>query len=273
MQSQYLGLENNLSIREELANHWDEKLKPDDDNPYPLAPKDLVRRGLVTRENYADENGKFGRFCSSIMREELNLLGHSIGFSEIVLPQIEVLGAGLARDLNWISDAVKTGFGVKVYDISNVACEYVENRFEGSIQQGLVRVVNGEAEEMWEEWQVDSERIIACFASQFIQVQKKRKMQKILRFLGSFLEKKVGKVKLSRQIYFMHPYRKDNTGPKVWDNEELPEVVWGDTTPYDEEEIKCELEKGSSRKVKIDVLGKHHYYHQEYSFLKIMTIE
>ena len=47
--------------------------------------------------------------------------------------------------------------------------------------------------------------------------------------------------------------------------------MWGDTTPYDE----CELVEaiGGSSAVSFETLGKHSYFHQTYSFIRMMRHE
>jgi hypothetical protein len=50
----------------------------------------------------------------------------------------------------------------------------------------------------------------------------------------------------------------------------MPGVEWGDTTTYSRDELRMAVEhKLRRREVRVRVLGKHRYYHQTYSFLKL----
>jgi hypothetical protein len=267
--SQYLRLESRLSMIQSLERHWNEKLSPSDTNPYPLAPKDLVSRGLVNQENYTEQNALFGRFCSSHMMREIGIFTCS-GSMGTLCPVIELFGAGRARDCWWVADAACGGFKMRVRDISAVALSHMNFVLGPYITARCIDVVEGEIEEGFIEKPIDSQRTIAYFASQFIQVQKRRKMQRLLSMLGSFLEQWPYDTGVKPRIYLVHPFNSDNCNTVVWNGHELPHATWGDTIPYERHEITRACERGTrGKKVLLDVLGQHKYYHQCYSFARV----
>lgn len=260
---------NQLSILEQLEIHWDQKLTPSEDNPYPLAPVDLVKQGLVTPDDYREQNELFGRFCSSNMRRELVTMKSSVNFSH-VRPYVEVFGVGLARDLRWIDDAIHHGFNVRVREISDVACDNFSILFAKEITNRQVILVNGEIEEGWDDLQLNSDATIALYASQFVQVQSTLKMRAILRRFGDLLVRQNQDIRPRRNIYLVHPFRKDNTNVVEWKGKRFSGATWGDTTPYDANELLevVQSETGSQSPV-LTVLDKQNYFHQEYSFVSI----
>jgi len=80
----------------------------------------------------------------------------------------------------------------------------------------------------------------------------------VMRHLGSYLGGRT-------RLYLMHPFRSDNSCPVEWEGRQIPPVRWGDTTPYDLVELTSALD----RKVQVCILGKHRYYHQVYSLMRI----
>jgi hypothetical protein len=233
----------------DLGRRWDDKLSQSAKNPFPLAPRDLVRKGLVTPENYARENEKLGRFRNSVMRGELERIRATPAIVQMVAPEIKVFGVGLGRDMLWVGDALHLGFSVSVCDVSNVACQKLPK------QEGL-RVYNKEIEDGWADLEMDSPKALVYCALQFIQILDRDKMYRVMRRLGYLL--RVRQVAgQNRILYVAHPFHKDNK-----------KVEWGDTTPYSKEEFMIAL--GVS--VEMELLGVHKYFHQSYSFFKIQQL-
>jgi len=232
--------------------HWNRKLTASEQNPYPLAPKDMV--GKISPEDYESENERFGLFCSSIMSAEVSSLVEPT-FKNLVFPRIDVLGAGLGRDLGWMNQAMDLGCYVKVYDLSRVARERIEKNSDFSKHLGYhLEVVQSEIVSCW-----NDDEVLIYFASQFVQVQKRAKMQRLMRHFGSIL--KYSFLGFKPALYLVHPFGKDNLG-----------VTWGDTTPYSEEEIMDAMTgKMGKSLMKVELLGVHSYFHQKYSLLKIQA--
>lgn len=269
--SMKLNLSPSSLIRTEryfLEQHWNKKLSRDAHNPYPLAPKDLVRMGLVTTENYNLENATLSSYRNIVMENELTLLSCKPEFTKIVRPEVKVFGIGLARDLGWIEKAIHLGFYVTVYDISSVACDimlFLAKSFAArGAPSGRLEVITGEIEKEWES--VQSDQTLVVHASQFIQVQKKTKMRRVMRRLGLFLRD--GALGIRPSLYLAHPFKKDNESPCEWQGISFPGVEWGDTTPYTEDELMRAMGR-LHHSMKVDLLGVHNYYHQKYSILKI----
>lgn len=231
-----------------LERHWNRKLTPTLENPFPLAPKDLVRSGKVCQMTYELENERFSNFCSSIMEREILDLANQPTFKDMIPPRIDILGGGIGRGLEWILEAVTKGFYVKVYDISRVACENIEAKFS----HYRLEVVQEEITTGW-----NNDEVVVYFASQFVQVQKTLRMLRLMRHFGGLLNQSF--YGFRPRLYLVHPFEKNNQ-----------DVLWGDTTPYSEEELLGALvgKKGKSL-MKIELLGVHSYFHQKYSLLKI----
>jgi hypothetical protein len=160
---------------------------------------------------------------------------------------------------------VSLGFCNTAYDVSRVACELLSSSTQ-NFPDDRVHVVNGEIEEYWLDGDMDSDGTLVYCAMQFLQVLKKPKMKRIMRRLGSLLDRKPsGFSRPERVVYIVHPFNKDNCGPREWNGRFFPGVEWGDTTPYEEEDFLSAIGNNS---IEMKLLGVHKYYHQTYSFLK-----
>jgi hypothetical protein len=235
----------------EKESEWDSRLTTSRENPYPLAPKDLVRKGLVTEKIYQNENRKFGRFCRQIMLAELPLLATGDGTAG----DIEVLGAGLSRDLGWIATAVRYGFGVAIRDNSLIACQSAIQSIRLQRIIHGVKVTQTEVESGWKSGEIQDAVTSVYYASQFIQVQDKETMHRMMRHLGRFLGLR-GK---QRVLYLVHPRGEDNPPEKV---------EWGKTTPYFDEELRAPLEEGLNGKVLMRGIAENMHHHQHYTLFK-----
>src|SRR3989344_493717 len=244
-----------------LEKHWNKKLSRDALNPYPLAPKDLVKMGLVNPENYASENQVLSSFRNSIMEKELTRLSSEPGFTSLD-PEIKVFGIGLARDLGWIEEAIHLGFSVSVYDVSPVACDLLSSKLP---TRSKLQINTGEIKAWWTEIEMSRDRTLVYHAAQFIQILKKTEMRRLMHRMMVLLDNRPSGIAPS--LYVVHPFDKDNRGPREWGGVSFPNgVEWGDTIPYSKDELLGAIGK---RKARIYFLGVHPYFHQTYSFLKI----
>lgn len=249
-----------------LQRYWDSKLSRNNkNNPFPLAPKDLVRMGLVTSENYQRENKKFSAFTNRIMKRELDVLEQMFKLGYLICPDIKVFGVGLARGLGWIKKGLAMGIYVKTYDASTVACANVSFLTRNYPNLNLLDVTQGEIEVEW----TGVDNGCMYFLSQFVQVLKKTKMRRVMRKLGSIL--KTNPLSIKRSLYIVHPLPTDNDRRCEWGGIGFPwGVEWGDTTPYSLDELLDAIGgKKATRRLNVEVLGTHTYFHQKYSFLKI----
>ena len=214
---------------------------------FPLAPKDLMEKGLVKKKEYGDQNRSLAGFVHRTMKTELLRLNRP--------GRIEVLGFGLGRDLGWIPSVIRhLGYRVAITDGSAVACANARQRLRHWRLLRRVEMRHLCVEEAWETGQIDEAEVVAYYGGQFIQVQDLDTMWAMLAHLGAFLALP------GRAIYLLHARGEDN------DSEE---VRWGKSTPYFEDDLRAPLEEGLSGQVKIHVVEQHMYFHQKYSLLRI----
>ncbi|MDD5050924.1 MAG: hypothetical protein PHV93_04300 [Candidatus Pacebacteria bacterium] len=249
---------------QELRLHWAKKLTLSEKNPYPLAPSDLVKMGLVTAENYLAQNLLFGQFCTSTMERELLQLSAEPGFAN-AHKEVQVIGAGLARDLYWLQKAAELGMTLTVRDVSGVACANARMLGERLGIDSQMECLEGEFENGWAQ---SEETPLVTYASQFIQVQSIRKMRRIMKCFGSLLRTPEDEPR--RRLYLVHPLPEDNDTPRSWNNIQLPAPKWGDSLLYKAEDCLKYARCGLNGNVELDILGKHDYFHQKYSFLRLM---
>jgi hypothetical protein len=261
-----------------LKRYWDNKLSPSANNPWPLAPRDLVRMSKVHYDNYKKENGGLGAFISILVLRELKSILKMLAHDKSVAPppfSIEILGIGLGhRDLRWINTAIEQDFRLRARDISSVSKRNMVLLFQQFIDERRLKPIIGEIEETMETDKINPRRTAVYFASQFFQVLPRRKMRSTLGKLGLILNQWPSDINIQPRIYVVHPLPEDNTGAKIWNGIHLGGVEWGDTTPYSMDELRTALEsKLRGRKVSIKVLKKQNYYHQRYAFLKISLVQ
>lgn len=235
--------------------YWDRKLTQSVDNPYPLAPRDWVEQGAPGGEKrYRRKNLLYGEFCRLNMMAELTKLPpHG---------QIQVLGIGRFRDLGWVLPAAEMGFVVNLWDISGQACLMARQAVElmsspelASSPTRRINIVKRDIVSAWKSGLIYNGQTVAYYAHQFIQVQNRHTMQWIMHHLGLSLS--IG----NKVAYLVHPLGSDaeNRDPRQW----------GDTTCYTEADLRRPLEEGLGGRAKIHVLGKHMYFNQKYTFLRI----
>lgn len=251
------------------------KLSPRPGHQYPLGPIDLTEDGenVVNPDNYIDENAKFGGFYSELMMIELKILALDKSLM-VINPNLGLLGPGLSRDLYWLRKAIEIGYSADARDISPVAMKNIHLLFGQLIKEGKVKTVIGDIEETMVTDRIASWQTVAYFASQFFQVLGRNRMRDTLGKLGIILSRWPRGTQSKPRIYIGHPLPEDNIGPKCWNGVNLPGVKWGDTIPFSKDELCEALEhKLGGRKAVGEVLGKHSYYHQTYTLLKLSLAE
>lgn len=252
---QQLGqhLENALEV------YWDRTLTLSEENPFPLAPSDKVESGEVNAESYLEQNKLLTNVSNEIMVLELNHIVKESGFAAGPTG-IEVLGAGLLRDLLWLCHACISEFSpISIRDSSVVACANALNFLEEHSLSDI-RLDHVEIESAWKNAQIDDLETILYYAGQFIQNQDQKAKDRIMKHFGKFLKIPNNEGVLCRRVYLLHPFVEDNP---------LTRVVWRNTTPYSREELLTPLEKGFGGKVEMEIIGQHNYFHQLYSFVRL----
>lgn len=239
-------------LRLRLEYNWDKALLMSPENPFPLAPTDLVHKGLVTRALYAQQNKRWQNAWGRLMILEFQRLARKKGESS--RNRIEIWGSGLSRCLiGWVPH-IPTFFEVGIRDKSLVACAEAM-RWVWRLQLGeRVKVSHGDLES-WELFsQKDDGKTVAKYQSQFIQNQPFDVMEDMMRHNGYFL-RNPGTV-----VYMIHACGEDNPEDKV---------EWRNTTPYTVPELRSPLEEGLGGPAEMKVLKKHKYYHQTYTLFRI----
>jgi hypothetical protein len=244
-----MNLIQRLSVAPE--SYWDEVLTEDEEkNPFPLAPSDAVKAGQVDRVSYLNQNTLLAQKSTEVMSMELSGLVLSQDF-ERGPRKVEVLGAGLMRDLNWLAIASAMSFELALSDSSSVACKNASRFFEDHRIRATVRHM--EVEDVWRKGLIDEENVSFYYAGQFIQNQNDETMERMMRHLGRFLKMS------NRRLYLLHPRGEDNPAGRVH---------WKNTKPYYDIELKAPVEKGLGGPVRMEVIAKHFYFHQHYSFFR-----
>jgi len=263
----------NLEITQRLDYDWEPVLTKSPTNPFPLAPKDLVESGFVTEENYKEQNAGIRTFCFQKMAHDLRDLISHPNFEDKNTPKgVEILGAGLMRDLYWILQ-VDRDLKIKIRDMTNVAINNA-NKFVKEFElKDKVEVIKTEIEDAWKKGMINEQDTIAYYGGQFIQNQDPKTMVRMMCHFGEFLKLPSTP---PRRIYLLHARGEDNPLDKVkWrntitytDQDILIPVEEG--FGYSDKELLMPLEEGLGAKIKMEVLGKHDYYHQKYTLLRIM---
>lgn len=226
------------TVRAEID--WDHKLT----QPFPLAPRHL----LVDAESYRLANVRFGRdFCGRLMREQISHLPKT--------GEIQILGAGLCRDLGWIKFAARKGFRIKIWDKSPIAFANARQfvKFHGLTRR--VQVVQAEVMSALEKGKVINEATVGIFASQFIEHQGEA-LGVLMQHLGKFLRSP------GRRVWIVLPPFEDNPPDTVkWESTEPPNAV----------EWQMPLKDAIEGPVDIRDRGKCLFFDRTYRFYEISS--
>ena len=244
------------------TKNWDATLTPSRTNPYPLAPPDIVEAGEVNDDSYTAENMRLSIAAENVMRPELTHIAGEPGFVGPDAPcGLEILGAGLLRDIEcWLPHAVRLGFHpVCVTDSSIVACGNVENFIEKS---NLVSIspCHMDVETAWREGAIQDENTLVYYGGQFIQNQKQRAKDRMMKHFGRFIKMPTPDGCFRRRVYLLHARGEDNPPDRV---------RWRNTIPWMDEELRTPLERGFGGPALMEVIATHWYWHQLYSFFRI----
>ncbi len=266
--------EQNLEQQIRQEYDWDLILTESPTNPFPLAPKDLVERGEVNEENYIRENAGITAFCAKVMGDELKEMISDPHFG--TAPKgMEILGAGLMRDLWWILK-VENDLKIKIKDKTETAIKNAQKFAKEFELKEKVEIKKIEIEEAWKKGEINEEETIAYYGGQFIQNQDRETMKRMMHHFGEFLKRPSSP---PRRIYLLHPRGEDNPADKV---------EWSNTTPYTDVDLIVPVEEGFGYsdasllsslaegyggKVQMKALGTHNYFHQKYTLLRIMAAQ
>ncbi len=231
-------------MKKNSGEYWDSRLRQSQDNPFPLAPADLLKKGLVNAANYSTQNMRFGLFCQRKMLAELENLNRD--------GEIEIFGIGLARDIGWVLKAIEH-FGVKMWDHSTVARQNATLVLRPRTWLQMVEIAEGEVMKGWKAGQIDREGVMAIYASQFLEHQGDA-LKSFAYHFGKFLRVP------DRRIYLVLPRLEDNPPDKV---------KWDSAVPPLDHEWQVPLNEGFGGLTNICKLGTHKYFHRRYTFFRI----
>ncbi len=232
-------------------DYWDNRLTESEKNPFPLAPKNLVDRSLVTSKSYRKENDAWGKFVSDIMTKE-----H-------FLTSVCILGAGLARDLGWVLIKIKQWANaqpkcrstITIADSSKVALDNAKSFLKKHSFHRKIKVVHTEILDGWENGNIDDEEIGAYFLSQFIEHQEDN-MAEFMHHFGRFLKLR------NRAIYMV---------TAILDDNDKDQILWDHAKLFTYQQLIDELEEGLGDTAKVEILGKHKYFDRTYTFFKFQA--
>lgn len=256
-----LRLNTEIYVDLELEKKWKEKLYSND--PFPLAPKDLKRLGLINKENFEKENNRWRREVAKILSDEAFNI-----FKELPPAHYfwEFWGWGKGREAEALKLIAHSTSAEKfrIRDNLSEACKNAEEQTRDVSKE--VDIQHGEILNAWEQNRIDPQETLVITASQFIQDQEKEALEKHMGKLADFVKTPVKDVKgLEHIVYLIHATRKHNSGKKKWGDLVLDGVEWGDTIPHDIAELE-EVAPGT----KITEIKTFPYYHQTYSILKMV---
>ncbi len=239
-----------------------------------LAPVDLTEMGLVTGQNHREQTTSYGEFCSSTATTRLRELSAAGKVSKGA--EVEVCGAGTARDLPWLKLVRELELFIRLREWSSVAVENFETSMKAlGVGDGGITITEGD---IVEEWGEPHENTLITFGSQFLMVLRPKKFREVTRLIGSTLRQS-RKKGLESLAWFVHPLPGDNDKPVEWEGrmivpsreptEKIPYRTWGkDTTLYSEADLVAGIEKGFHGTIKCRSLGKGNHYHQKLDFLE-----
>jgi hypothetical protein len=256
------ALEAQLNVEQVLKErHWNNAVTVSEENPYPLAPADMVRKREVDQDSYERWTYLFTRDCKGIMLPEIPIIAGEPGFPKGPRGLV-VGGAGLLRDLEeWLEEAQASQFStITIVDCSSKPCDKALEFIE---KHSLVsaKVLYKELEDAWDDGSIDDRNTLMYYCGQFVQNQDRAAKDRMLEHFGRFLRMETIPGVLGRRVYLLHPLGEENP---------YDLVEWNNTVPYTLQELHDPLKKGFDGPVLMKVIGKHHFFgHQWYTFFRI----
>ncbi len=252
--------------RNALAEYWNRKLS----SQWALAPRDLTWKGLVNDKNYRTENTRLGKLGNTQVLQELSLLRKEHG-TDLHYKWVVIFGPGLCRDLNFVARANQLGLHVIAYDISQYSCDIARMKFEqlphvARVENTTILADVSNVCDLTHGHLVPSVTKL-IYAGEFWQILPRDTMTTIMRKLG----RKFRKYPENFRMAVVHPFGKDNNRPVEWNGNKFTGVTWGDTTPFELQDLIRPLEEGLGRKVAAVRMHKAKYYHQTYSAFTLVA--
>lgn len=236
------------------GEYWDFKLFGVE---YPLAPRDLLRRKLVTVRNYRQQSKKIGSLGTAQAIKGINALLERGGLKG---KSLVVLGPGLwERDLEVYSYALSVGLKVKAVEKSKLSCQKGRTVLASLPNPFGVKneVIMADAKSV----EFDPHTDVLFYCAEFWQILPPTLMEEIM--FGIARQYRSHKKNFRMEI--VHPLRQDNNKLVTWAGREFQGVEWGDTTPYSLAELKKPAEEGLRYWMERLEIKKEGYYHQIYS--------
>jgi hypothetical protein len=250
---------------------WDQKLTPSEQNPFPLAPVDAVEQGCITQALYAQENLNWEIAVSQVIGQAAKNF-----FDQKLHNWLwEFHGWGLGREQLAAKTVTEIGFSVLVRDNSKVACSNARAFAEKwNLVWGVEQAeIEKSWRKTWEDGGPDRACTLAIVSSQVLQTSTEEKMQKLMKIYAEFVRTSLPVGFPKRRAYFVHATRANNSSPVEWGGKVFSGARWGDTTPYDLDELLCPVsQKRNEVDLRLTEIAGFSYFHQRYSVLELTTI-
>ncbi|MBI2356043.1 MAG: hypothetical protein HYV13_02465 [Candidatus Doudnabacteria bacterium] len=251
--SQRFSLSTRWEVR--LQNHWNKRLQED---PFPLAPSELVKQGLVDQERHDRENWKFDSFASeykvAAVQKKHDLIQRHRKFHFCMLS----FGWGVDLNAGWVLPTLARMVRVMIFDISEFACSKAETKLHSLLRElepferehniRILSVYEAEMERVIDEYEspntvllIDLTRILICLSKR----ARKRVLQKIgKRFLSAEADPNK-----QCEVIVIQAFADDN-----------PSASRVHSQPVTVRQVVVNLSRGAGRKIKAHNRATHSYY-------------
>ncbi len=255
-QVQNMGME--ITTSQKLYYNWNEALIQSEKNPFPLAPNDLVRNGEVNEESYMNENKLLQEAGVRVMVPELLEITQVSDF-EKGPKALEIFGAGLLRDMQWLRNPVTHLFNpVCITDCSTFACENAE-KFK-DLYSLPISILESDIGDAIACGYIDPEQTRVHYAGQLVQNLDLEGKNGLMKYFGQFLRIPTSKGKYGRKVYLLHARGEDNP---------LGSVEWKNTIAWPDKDLLDPLEEGFGGSVLMEIIGTHNHWNQRYVWFRL----
>lgn len=264
-----LGL--GLIINQLLDRHWKTKFTATPNNPYPLAPGQLVKMDLVNNFVYTRQELSLRWFCTWAMLREAYKIESEIEPGEYG-NILEVWGSGLGRDLGLLRYFLDLKFRAVIRDNCTLACQKASAFAQ---DQGIgERVEVKQCDIIQSLHDLDLAGTAVIYLAQcFLQILTEEDERLIMKTLGQFLASARTRRAPKRRVYILTARRQDNNKPVKWRGKLFKTVEFGESALYNHDQILQPAQEGfgSAEGLDLRVVAKHNYYHQKYVLLRMMA--
>ncbi|MDR3643267.1 MAG: hypothetical protein P4L74_06620 [Candidatus Doudnabacteria bacterium] len=233
--------------------YWDAKLSAD----RPLLPIDIVGTRLNTVRNYVAQSGIIGGLNERQAISEMRRLEDA---DKLLGNTVVMVGPGLySRDAKVYHHAASHGANITTVDKSSVSRKLGTKFFQQlpKLAGTTRRIITADLAEV----ALNPDTDVLLDTAEFWQILLPDTMEKLAHHVASQYRNKPQNFRM----VVVHPFRRDNDKPRVWQNISFDKVQWGDTTPYALVDLKAPLEAGLGYHIEAIDMHQASFYHQVYS--------